>query len=100
IIKDERIARFEPGKLLIDLQPLTEPAALGVMISQKLQCFHVFRIPPDDALHELYFYIQIARLGTRHFFSGTAFLRHTTVPIVSKSHAQVKDMLDARYSIL
>lgn len=62
IVKDERVARLEPGQLLVHSQAVVESAALGVMVSQYLQRFDVLGIAADEAFKEGDFDVELASL--------------------------------------
>jgi hypothetical protein len=62
IVKDERVARLEPGQLLVHSQSVVESAALGVMVSQYLQRFDVLGIAADEAFKEGDFDVELASL--------------------------------------
>jgi hypothetical protein len=61
IVKDERVARLEPGQLLVHSQAVVESSPLGVMVSQHLQRFDVLGIAADEPFQERDLDVQLAR---------------------------------------
>ena len=91
VVKNQRITRLKPGQLFVDLEAVSEFAALGVVVAQDLESFDVLWVAADNPLKKADFDIKVPRcFARRPFRSRTAFLRHTTRRIVSKRPAQVK----------
>ena len=91
IIKNQRVAWFEPGQLLIDFETVAVTATLSVVVSQDLQGLDILRFAADDTFHERDFDIEITEFfAGQLLIFGTAFLRHKTVRIVPKRPQQVK----------
>jgi hypothetical protein len=65
IVKDQRVARLEPGQLLVHPQAMVESSTLGVMVSQHLQRFEVLGIAVDEPFQERNLDVQLAC-----FFAG------------------------------
>src|SRR5438128_10383885 len=57
-----RVGGAQAGKLLIDIQPLFEPAAARVTVTQDQEGINVSRIAPDNAFQEADLDVEIALL--------------------------------------
>ncbi|MGA2030036.1 MAG: hypothetical protein ABSG87_08185 [Verrucomicrobiota bacterium] len=78
VVKNERIAGSNSCETFVHFKPVNKATAACVVVAQKLKRIHVFGIAADKSLHEFDPRIEVALFRARHFFSGTAFDRHTT----------------------
>ena len=68
--------------MLVNLQPVVEPTALGVVVAQQLQRLDVGGVALDESRQKVDFDIEIALLLVRKRLSFSCQIRHYAATII------------------